>query len=185
MNATKMRILRFAFACALVAGCFGLAACANNASSGGSSASGDSAASSAAASVDSSAAASSAAAEAASSAADEAASSAAEAASGTGYVPSGEEALGTAPEVDRESNPDAVAGTETTPALMPSNHASYLTQAELPCQTCHGTDDKGEPINAAAATVPKGHYVDEDPSKGQIDPVRAQCTSCHVVDPAK
>ena len=169
MRTTTVKLLRFAFVFALVAACFGLAACANSGSSGG-----DSAASSAA--------------EAASSAASSEAASA-EASSGaasSGAAVSFDNSwLGSAPEVEKEKNPDAVAGVETAPALMPASHESYLSQAELPCQTCHGVDASGTPKNASAAEVPKGHYVNEDPSTGELDPARAQCISCHVVDPAK
>ena len=172
MKASTMRLLRFAFACALAAGCFGLAACVNGASSG------DSAASSAAPEA------SSAAADAASSAA-EAESSAAPETSSAAPATGGVSSLVNVADLEKTANPDAVAGTETMPALMPANHATYLTQAELPCQTCHGTDESGQPKNAAAAELPKGQYVNEDPSTGQIDPARAQCISCHVVDPQK
>ncbi len=171
MRTSTRTLLRIAFAFALIMGCFALVACSSGSSSS------SQAASSAA---DSSAAASSAA---TSSAAADDKDSSDKASSGSEAGLAG--AFGTAPEIKKEKNPDAVAGTETAPALMPASHESYLSQAELPCQTCHGTDASGNPKNAAAAELPKGHYVNEDPKSGQIDPGRAQCISCHVVDPSK
>ena len=40
-----------------------------------------------------------------------------------------------------------------------------------------------EPSNAVA--MPNGHYVNNDPSTFELDPIRNECRSCHSVDPNK
>ena len=58
---------------------------------------------------------------------------------------------------------NAVAGTETTPKLMPAQHQKYVD----------------------AVAMPNGHYVNNDPSTFELDPIRNECRSCHSVDPNK
>ena len=55
---------------------------------------------------------------------------------------------------------NAVAGTETTPKLMPAQHQKYVDRTAYKCYRCHGASVQGNPI-------------------------RNECRSCHSVDPNK
>jgi cytochrome c-type protein NapB len=83
------------------------------------------------------------------------------------------------------SNPDAVAGTETTPRLMPAQHQKYIDRPAYKCYKCHGASEKGNPTVSTSRAMPAGHYVDNDPSSFQLDPNREECRTCHSVDPNK
>ena len=80
---------------------------------------------------------------------------------------------------------EAVAGTETTPALMPASHEKYLNKAVYKCYYCHGASDRGNPSVSSAVAMPTGHYVDNDPSTRELAPERNQCRTCHSVDYGK
>lgn len=92
-------------------------------------------------------------------------------------------AAGCAAESDAPST--AVAGTETTPRLMPSQHQKYVDRTAYKCYKCHGASEKGNPSVAAATALPSGHYVDNNPESRELDPIRHDCRSCHSVDPGK
>lgn len=80
---------------------------------------------------------------------------------------------------------DAVAGTETTPRLMPAYHQKYADSPAYKCYGCHGATDRGNPNARNATAMPDGHYVNNDPSSQKLDPIRNECRSCHAVDPNK
>lgn len=85
----------------------------------------------------------------------------------------------------QEAPSDAVAGTETTPRLMPAQHEKYLDRTAYKCYGCHGATDRGNPNAGRAIAMPDGHYVNNDPSSKELDPIRSECRSCHSVDPGK
>ena len=80
---------------------------------------------------------------------------------------------------------DAVAGTETTPKLMPAQHQKYVDRTAYKCYRCHGASTQGNPTAKNAVAMPSGHYVNNDPSTFELDPIRSECRSCHSVDPNK
>lgn len=84
-----------------------------------------------------------------------------------------------------EAPSTAVAGTETTPRLMPAQHQKYVDRPAYKCYTCHGSFEKGNPAVASAVALPFGHYVNNDPETRELDPLRNDCRSCHSVDPGK
>lgn len=79
----------------------------------------------------------------------------------------------------------AVAGTETTPRLLPAQHQKYVDRTAYKCYSCHGASERGNPTAAGAVALPDGHYVDNDPSSFKLDPIRNECRSCHSVDSGK
>ncbi|WP_294439670.1 hypothetical protein [uncultured Slackia sp.] len=85
----------------------------------------------------------------------------------------------------QEAPSDAVAGTETTPRLMPAYHQKYADDTGYQCYGCHGATDRGNPNARNATAMPDGHYVNNDPSTQELDPIRNECRSCHSVDPNK
>ena len=85
----------------------------------------------------------------------------------------------------QEAPSDAVAGTETTPRLMPAYHEKYVNDTAYECYGCHGATDRGNPNARNAVAMPDGHYVNNDPSTQELDPIRYECRSCHSVDPSK
>ncbi|MBR2834572.1 MAG: hypothetical protein IKE43_02505 [Coriobacteriales bacterium] len=87
-----------------------------------------------------------------------------------------------ATEGEEEQAKSAVAGTETRPSLMPASHEG---RAGTMCYACHGASDRGNPSLATATAMPDGHYVNNDPSGYELDPVRNQCFTCHSIDPQK
>lgn len=91
-------------------------------------------------------------------------------------------AAGCAPSV---SDSSAVPGTETTPKLMPALHQKYVEHTEYQCYKCHGASEKGDPSASGAAKIPDGHYVNNDRSTKQLDPIRNNCRQCHTVDSDK
>lgn len=84
-----------------------------------------------------------------------------------------------------EEPSDAVAGTETTPRLMPAYHQKYVDRTAYKCYGCHGATDRGNPNARNATAMPDGHYTNNDPSTQELDPIRTECRSCHSVDPNK
>lgn len=44
---------------------------------------------------------------------------------------------------------------------------------------------QGNPTAKNAIAMPNGHYVNNDPSTFELDPIRNECRSCHSVDPNK
>ena len=53
------------------------------------------------------------------------------------------------------------------------------------CYRCHGASVQGNPTAKNAVAMPNGHYVNNDPSTFELDPIRNECRSCHSVDPNK
>lgn len=80
---------------------------------------------------------------------------------------------------------NAIAGTETTPKLMPAQHQKYVDRTAYKCYRCHGASVQGNPTAKNAVAMPNGHYVNNDPSTFELDPIRNECRSCHSVDPNK
>ena len=85
----------------------------------------------------------------------------------------------------QEQPSTAVAGTETTPKLMPAQHQKYVDRTAYKCYRCHGASTQGNPTAKNAVAMPSGHYVNNDPSTFELDPIRNECRSCHSVDPNK
>ncbi len=65
---------------------------------------------------------------------------------------------------------NAVAGTETTPKLMPAQHQKYVDRTAYKCYRCHGASVQGNPTAKNAVAMPNGHYVNNDPSTFELDP---------------
>lgn len=85
----------------------------------------------------------------------------------------------------QEAPSTATEGTETTPKLMPSQHQKYVDRTAYKCYRCHGASEKGNPSVPNAVAMPNGHYVNDDPTSYELDPIRTECRSCHSVDPDK
>ena len=51
---------------------------------------------------------------------------------------------------------NAVAGTETTPKLMPAQHQKYVDRAAYKCYRCHGASVQGNPTAKNAVAMPNG-----------------------------
>ena len=61
----------------------------------------------------------------------------------------------------------------------------YVDRTAYKCYRCHGASVQGNPTAKNAVAMPNGHYVNNDPSTFELDPIRNECRSCHSVDPNK
>lgn len=69
-------------------------------------------------------------------------------------------------------------------SLMPADHADRFDTlgGAQGCYTCHGVKDDGATQRLATATaLPDTHYLGGTKATAKLDPVRAQCYTCHVV----
>ena len=78
-----------------------------------------------------------------------------------------------------------VHSTEDYSRFMPAQHQKYVDRTAYKCYRCHGASVQGNPTAKNAVAMPNGHYVNNDPSTFELDPIRNECRSCHSVDPNK
>lgn len=73
-----------------------------------------------------------------------------------------------------------------TPAAMPADHEGrFQSLGANGCYGCHGSSESAEVMLADATALPADHYENGDVTTRQIDASRAECITCHVVDPEK
>ena len=64
--------------------------------------------------------------------------------------------------------------------LMPASHEGRFDDLGAPgCYGCHGSSEQANPLLATAPALPEDHYADGTSASREINPVRAQCNTCH------
>ncbi|WP_139653121.1 hypothetical protein [Raoultibacter phocaeensis] len=79
------------------------------------------------------------------------------------------------------SGAEAVAA-EGAPALQPTDHAGKFERGGANmCYGCHGNGSLANPQLKGAVIIPEDHYADGSYDSKELDPLRAECITCHPV----
>lgn len=89
-------------------------------------------------------------------------------------------ALGCAPGQGGASGAAVDDGPRGAVPLMPASHEGRFDDLGAPgCYGCHGSSEQANPLLATAPALPEDHYADGTSASREINPVRAQCNTCH------
>ena len=70
-----------------------------------------------------------------------------------------------------------------SPANIPAAHGDRFARLGAQgCYGCHGASENANPMLYGSAPLPVDHYVGADITTFEIDPVHAQCITCHAQD---
>ena len=77
---------------------------------------------------------------------------------------------------------DPKAGALGAPALQPADHEGKFERGgSSMCYGCHGNGSLANPHLTGAVLIPEVHYVDGSYDSKELDPIRAECITCHPV----